>query len=331
MKKVPLLFFVFFLLLILTLSFQCKRKESSSERLEVSGVIEAIQIEIRSQVQGEIKEILVQEGQRIQKRDLLCLLDDEKLTIQLHQVQSGIEQARSKLKLFKKGTKQELIAIAKNQLETAKKELELAQKNQQRLARLFEEGAVSEHQREQAELKLKAAEERMESAGENYGLALRGKEKEEIEMIEAEIKKLQSQEQFLLRQIQDTKVASPVSGFLETRHVEAGELAFPGTLLFSLIDLDRTYVKAYIPETYLGKIKLGHQVEVICDSFPEKAFQGKVDYISDQAEFAPKNIQTKEERLKLVFMIKSYLDNHERLLKPGMPVDVHIAVGQGPR
>ena len=81
-----------------------------------------------------------------------------------------------------------------------------------------------------------------------------------------------------------------------------------------------------MPEKYLGNIRMGSAVEVTCDSFPEKSFQGKVDFISDQAEFAPKNIQTKEERLKLVFMIKSYLANQEQVLKPGMPVDVRISV-----
>jgi len=105
-----------------------------------------------------------------------------------------------------------------------------------------------------------------------------------------------------------------------------GELASPLLPLFSLIDLDQTYVKAYVPEKYLGNIRLGSAVEVTCDSYPEKNFQGKVDFISDQAEFAPKNIQTKEERLKLVFMIKSYLNNQNQVLKPGMPVDVRISI-----
>jgi len=143
-------------------------------------------------------------------------------------------------------------------------------------------------------------------------------------MVNAEINNLKAQEQLLMRQIEDTKIKAPSSGFLEVRHVEVGELAIPGSLLFTLIDLDRTYVKAYIPEKYIGQIIMGNTVEVSCDSYPDKIFKGKVDYIADEAEFAPKNIQTKEERLKLVFMIKSYLDNKQRLLKPGMPVDVII-------
>jgi len=316
--------FVFILLQVSLVS--CTNRSKTSEVLEASGLIEAVETEIRAKVQGEVKEIFAKEGEDIKKGNPLCLLDDEKLLIQLNQVRAGLEGARSKLELFKKGTKKELIAMAKNQLEEAGKELELAQKNEQRLAKLFSEGAVSEAQKEQADLRLKAAQEGYKSAEENYQLLLRGREKEEIEMVKAEISGLQAQEQFLLSQIQDAKVISPVNGFLEKKHIEQGELALPGTLLFSLIDLSQTYVNAYLPERYIGRIKIGNSVEVISDSFPNKIFKGKVDYISDQAEFAPKNIQTKEERLKLVFRIKSYLENQERELKPGMPVEVRIII-----
>ncbi|MCP2606453.1 efflux RND transporter periplasmic adaptor subunit, partial [Candidatus Aminicenantes bacterium AC-708-I09] len=133
---------------------------------------------------------------------------------------------------------------------------------------------------------------------------------------------------FLFSQLKDTEIRSPIDGYVEIKHVEVGELALPGTILFTLLDLGRTYVKAYIPERYIGLIKRGNLVEVYSDSYPNKIFRGEVDYISDEAEFVPKEVQTKEERLKLVFMIKSYLKNQKRELKPGMPVDVKIFVGE---
>lgn len=324
MKKQPNPALVLFFILLQIFFTDCKEKTKNRETLEASGFIEAVETEIRAKVQGEVKEIFVKEGQDIKKGDTLCLIDDEKLTIRLSEVRAALQGARAKLELFKKGTKKELIAMAKSQLEEAKKELELAQRNQERMARLFSEGAVSEAQKEEADLKLKATQERHKSAEENYSLLLRGREREELEMVKAEISGLQAQEQFLLSQIQDAKVISPIAGFLETRHIEKGELALAGTLLFSLIDLNQTYVKAYVPERYVGRVKIGSPVEVISDSFEDKTFKGQVDYISDQAEFAPKNIQTKEERLKLVFMVKSYLNNPERELKPGMPVEVKI-------
>jgi len=320
-----------FLTLAILLSLQlffliCNNEEIDTSVLEVSGLIEVVETVIRPEVSGQVIEILVEEGQKVEKGQQLCLIDDKIISIQISQVQASLEGLKAKLKLYKKGTRKEIIAIAKNQLDVAQKELELAKKSQERLTHLLEEGAVSEVQKEEADLKLKAVSEKVEIAEENYQLALRGREKEEIEIVNAEIKNLTAQEDLLLFQLEKTQVTAPVSGTIEIRHIEVGELASPQFPLFSLIDLDRTYVKAYVPEKYLGNIRMGSAVEVTCDSYPEKNFQGKVDFISDQAEFAPKNIQTKEERLKLVFMIKSYLNNSDQVLKPGMPVDVRISI-----
>jgi len=316
--------------LFLFITGQCKQQDKSTQAVKTSGMIEAIQTDIRALTMGEVKEIHVQEGQIIEEGDVLCQLDTTKLLIHLEQVLAGVAGARSKLKLVKKGTKKEMIEMAKNQLEAAEEEFETARKNQERIARLFMEGAVSESQKENADLSLKTAQERSESARENYKLALRGRELEEIEIVEAEIASLDAQARLINQQIDDATIISPVSGILTTKYIEKGELALPNTLLFSIIDLSRTFVKAYIPEKFLGQIRLGQEVIIKCDSYPDRSFKGTIDYISDRAEFSPKNIQTKEERLKLVYMIKSYLDNEDGALKPGMPVDVAILLETDP-
>ena len=326
MNKRNILFTQAILSSFLIFSLSCKDTSTDTGILEVSGLIEAVETEIRPQVSGRVIDIQVKEGQRVEKGQVLCIIDDKKIKIQIDQVHAGLEGLSAKLKLYRKGTKKEIIAVAKNQLDAAQNELELAKKNQERMSLLLEEGAVSEVTKEQADLKLKTVTEKVEIAEENYQLALRGREKEEIEIVNAEVKNLSAQEELLLIQLEETRITAPVSGMIEIRHIEVGEMASPLFPLFSLIDLDLTYVKAYVPEKYLGNIRMGSTVEVTCDSYPEKSFQGKVDFISDQAEFAPKNIQTKEERLKLVFMIKSYLINQNQVLKPGMPVDVKISV-----
>jgi HlyD family secretion protein len=326
MKKTISLLPVIGLLFLQISLINCQKKEEAASEIEATGIIEAIKTEIKAQAQGEVKQILVQEGQKVKKGDVLCRLDEEKLRIQLSQVKAGQDAAQAKLKLAKMGTKKEMIAVAKNQVEIAAKQLELAEKDAERLARLFSQGSVSLSQKERADLALKTAQEQHKNAQENYQMALRGREKEEIEMVEAEIQGLMAQKRYLLRLIQDTEIRSPVDGILEIRHIEVGELSLPGAILFSLIDLHQTYVQAYVPEKYTGRIKLGSEVAVSCDAYPGKTYKGKVNYISDEAEFAPKNIQTKEERLKLVYMIKSYLENTSGELKPGMPVDVKIKI-----
>jgi len=302
----------------------CRKGPDSDTQILVSGVVEAVKTDVQAQAQGEIEKVLVQEGQKVAKGDLLCTINADKFRIQLDQVRAGIEGAKARRQLAKIGTKKELIAVAKTQVEIAAKQLEIAEKDQQRFARLLTEGAISQSQKEKADLALKAAQEQAKGAKENYDMAVRGREKEEIDMTVADVQGLEAQEQLILRQLQDTEVKSPAAGIVEVKNVEVGELATPGAVLFSLIDPARTYIKAYVPEKYLGRVKLGGDVEAVCDSYPGKVFKGKVDFISNEAEFAPKNIQTREERLKLVYMIKSYIDNPAGDLKPGMPVDVKI-------
>jgi HlyD family secretion protein len=324
MRRIPTS--IYPLALGLLLFSNCRKAETELTSLPVTGLIEAVQTDIRAQVQGEVREVLVQEGQPVRKGDLLCRLDDERIRIQLDQVKAGLAGAQSKLDLAKMGSKKEMIAMAKTQVEIAAKQLEIAAKDQERLARLLSQGAVSESQKEKADLALKAAQEQSKSAQENYAMAVRGREKEEIDMVRAEIQNLQAQQDYLLRALRDTEVRSPIDALVQTRQVEKGELALPGAILFSLIDFSRTYVKAYVPERYLGRVRMGGAVAVVCDALPGKIFKGHVDFVSQEAEFAPKNIQTKEERLKLVYMVKSYLDNAAGELKPGLPVDVTIAL-----
>ena len=311
---------------ILMIGSGCRKAETDQTSLAVTGLIEAIQTDIRAQVQGEVREVLVQEGQPVKKGDLLCRLDDERIRIQLDQLKAGLAGAHSKLDLAIMGSKKEMVAVAKNQVDLAAKQLEIAAKDQERLARLLSQGAVSQSQKEKADLALKAAQEQHKSARENYDMAVRGHEKEEIDMVRAEIRSLESQQDYLLRALRDTEVRAPIDALVQTRQVEKGELALPGAILFSLIDFSRTYVKAYVPERWLGRVRMGGDVGVVCDALPGKIFKGKVDFVSQEAEFAPKNIQTKEERLKLVYMVKSYLDNPAGELKPGLPVDVTIAL-----
>jgi HlyD family secretion protein len=304
----------------------CRKDAANGGQVEISGTIEAVKTEVRAEAQGQVLQILVKEGQKVNKGDLLCVIDAEKIRIQIEQVIAGIDAAEARLRLAKIGTKKEMIAVAKTQVEITSKQLEIAEKDQQRLAKLLGEGAVSQTQKEKADLALKAAQEQHKGAQENYQMALRGSEKEELEMAAADVRGLDAQRQYLERVLRDTEVKSPVKGYIEVKNIELGELAVPGAVLFSIIDLGQTYVKAYIPEQYVGRVKVGSEVTVTCDSFPGKTFKGKADFISEEAEFAPRNIQTKEERLKLVYMVKSYLDNADGELKPGMPVDVKISL-----
>ena len=128
-------------------------------------------------------------------------------------------------------------------------------------------------------------------------------------------------------QIDKLTVASPVSGVVASRHAEAGEIAQPGLPILSVTELDEVTLTAYIPERAIGLVKLGQEVQVSVDSYPDEYFSGTIVYISPNALFTPKNIQLKDEREKMVFAVKIRLANLEQKLKPGMPADARILTG----
>lgn len=124
--------------------------------------------------------------------------------------------------------------------------------------------------------------------------------------------------------ISNAVLFSPVNGIVLDTNLEVGEVAFPGTPILSIGDISHPWIYIYVNETKLGLVKIGQEAKVFIDSFPGRAFKGKVVSISNKAEFTPKTIQTKEERVKLVFAVKIAIENPERILKPGMPADAEI-------
>ena len=210
-------------------------------------------------------------------------------------------------------------------MEIAAKQLELAEKDQQRLARAAQRGGRLGLQKEKADLAFKAAQEQYKSAKENHEWRSAAGKKKRSRWPRPRSGASRPRNSSSCGSFWTPKSAPRPPAIVEVKHVEVGELAVAGGMLFSLIDLDQTYVKAFVPEKYMGQVKLGSRVAVACDSFPGKAFEGKVDYISDEAEFAPKNIQTKEERLKLVYHDQILPPESSRRAQAGHAVDVKIS------
>ena len=126
--------------------------------------------------------------------------------------------------------------------------------------------------------------------------------------------------------IENAVIYSPIDGTVLDTNIEVGEMAFPGTPILTIADITRPWMYIYVNEKKLGMVKIGQSVKVFIDSFPDRAFKGKVASISNKAEFTPKTIQTKDERVKLVFAVKVMIENPDMILKPGMPADAAIIV-----
>lgn len=182
------------------------------------------------------------------------------------------------------------------------------------------------------EARANAAQAQAEVAAAAVGLAaaqvegLRmGATAEQIAAAEAQVEVVRAALRALEVQAEDLRLAAPISGLVLERPVQAGELALPGAPLFSLADLDHLSLTVYVPADQVGRVRLGGEVAVTVDAFPERTFAGRVSYVSSEAEFTPKNVQTREERVNMVFAVKVELPNPGHLLKPGMPADALLA------
>ena len=248
------------------------QEEKHNKVIKVSGNIEGDDVRISFRVDGQIIELLTDEGEVVKKGDLVARLNTDELTKERDNAAASLKAAQF--------------------------DYELAKIDYQRSENLFKEGAVSAQKRDQDKT--------------TYDASLA-----KVEQLKASLDLAQTRLGF-------ADLASPLDGYILVKSSLSGEVVKAGAPVFSAIDLHDIWVTAYINEKDLGKVKLGQRADVITDTFAGKKYKGEVSFISSQAEFTPKSIQTQEERVKLVYRIKVRVDNSSLELKPGMPADALI-------
>jgi HlyD family secretion protein len=263
----------------------------------------------------------------VKKGDIIAEIDHEKLDFELAQAKAQLAEAEAQLTLLIKGLRDKEVERAHEAFLESKVLLKDSEREYKRIQKLYDEGVVDLGSRDKTEAAFESAQKRYEIARKNYEIAVEGSRKEEIQAGEAVKEAAEAQVKLNKRRIEDATVTIPIDGVISERYVELGEFVSVGSLIATVIDLKHPWVMTYVSERNLGKVKLGQEGKVMVDSFPDKEFTGKVTYISPEAEFTPKNIQTKEERVKLVFGVKIEVDNPNQELKPGMPADAVIETG----
>ena len=290
------------------------------------------------------------EGQAVRQGQLLATLDDQAQRERVRAVEEQVRAldqrlvaANSQLGMTERQVTLQIEQTtaaqreAEARLRRARSSLAQAERDAQRAAVLVAKELVAPQEGEHARLtadmaaqSVKEAEEALESSGKQVALARLGLE--QIAILRAERDALgrqrgQAQAQLAEQQshVADFSVKSPIDGRVLTRTVERGERVEPGTPLFTLVDLDRLYVKIYVPEPSIGKVALGQEARVSVDAYPGRTFPARVSRVSQEAEFTPKNVETREERVKLVFAVEVALaENPGGVLKPGMPADATV-------
>lgn len=363
------------------------QNEIKTQEHYYSGTIEATTSELSFQVNGRVTEVSVEEGERVEKDQLLARLNQSlyqahrdqalanldtaqknlrkmetvldfyraTLPADVARAESGVAVIQSQLQELHAGYRKQEVEQARQAYFAAKEVMEEAARDKVRYDRLYEKKIVSEKSRDVVELKYDKASRDLKRAKEALDMLQEGIRKETIQTAEAKLaegeatlrqaktnlKKIKTAQKDVEQARSQIKVAksavdladisldytllrAPLAGTVTSRNVEPGEVVTSGREVLTLADLSTVYLKIFVDEQDLGKVKIGQTADVKTDTFPGKVYKGRVSFISPQGEFTPKIIQTHKERVKLVYLVKISIPNPEGELKSGMPADAWL-------
>lgn len=318
--------------------------------IQANGRIEGDHYAVAGKVPGKVAELLAREGEAVDKDKVLLRLDDAQvrakvdqarqaakaLEAQLKAARTALDVARKDLPLAIQSAEANL-AHTRAQLATARSNADQATRDAERFRKLAESGTVDRHRYEQTELARQVASNQAQSAQEGGRVAekqleqarlgherLRAKE-DEVNALAAQIDQARATLKEAESVLDDLTIHAPAAGIITQRLVNAGEVVAAGAQLFDIVDLDRLYLKVYVPGEEIGKVRLGLSARIYTDAFPNEPLAATVRYIASQAQFTPKEVQTPDERVKLVYAVKLYLDaNPQHRATPGLPADAVI-------
>ncbi|WP_206441618.1 efflux RND transporter periplasmic adaptor subunit [Amphritea opalescens] len=275
-----------------------------------------------------IAEILVQEGDRVKKGQLLANLHTELLDAQLGSAKAMLDAQQQVVAKLEAGSRPEEISKGKAELKAASAKAKSTRDSYKRLLRLVEKKLASDEDVENARSLADVAEAQQEAAKHSLALLQAGPRKEDISVARAELAARQAGLVLAEQQLENANLYAPADGVIRNRILEPGDMAFPSTPVLTLAFVDPVWVRAYLSEGMLGQVPLGAKALIRTDSYPDKVYQGWVGYISPTAEFTPKSVQTEELRTRLVYSVRIYACNGQGELRLGMPATVSIELDQ---
>ena len=326
-QRIPILIGLLVLAVIAVYLYPRFRKKPQSENdIVLSGNIEAHESLVSFKVSGRIVELPVEEGQFVQAGALLAQLEDADYRQKVRIDEASVRVRKSNLALTLAGTREQEIKAAEQNMLDAKADLQQKKLDYERAQRLYSEDAVSAQDRDLADTALKRSQAAFQAAEQKYSEAREGSRKEDIEIAQSSLKEADANLGMSRVNLGYATLRAPAAGVITVRQAELGEVVVPGTPVVTLADLDHIWLRAYLSETDLGRIRWGQDAVITTDTYPGKQYHGRVSFIASDAEFTPKSVQTYKERVTLVYRIKIEIDNPNHELKPGMPADAHIAL-----
>jgi len=314
----------------------CNR-QAATDRIRVSGHVEATEVQVAAEVGGRVLELPFAEGDRVQSGELIARLDTRDLQLALDRSKAERAATDAQLRLLEAGSRVEDIrqseaqaSAARADVEAARSELQASEADFQRFDALLAANSGSRKQRDDAALRrdvarqhLAAAQDRVRAAEEATARLRAGARRQEIDAARARVAAGDAAIAALEKNIADATLHSPVGGIVTQKLVEAGEMVAPRTPIAVIADLDRAWADVFVPEPTVPLLKIGQPATIFTDA-GGAGVSGTITFVSSKAEFTPRNVQTADERSKLVYRVKVSVDNRKGVLKQGMPVEAEL-------
>lgn len=293
--------------------------------LVASGTVEATEAQLGFQSAGRIEQLKPREGETVEAGEELGWLDRNEMLARREAAVAQTAAAKALLRELESGFRSEEVAQGRAALAAATDTLADTQRDLDRSKRLFEGGAVGAENLDKARLAFDVATSQQEQAQQQLRILRTGTRTEKIDVQRAQVAQTEAAVKPIDVALANMVIHAPFGGIVTVRHREPGETIAAGAPVFTLMNPHDRWVRIYVPENRIGRVRLGAKAAITSDSFATKSYDGEVVFIASEAEFTPKTVQTTEERVKLVYAVKVRVAGDPALeLKPGMPADVRL-------
>jgi HlyD family secretion protein len=304
-----------------------RHSKKNSQDLKVSGTIEVTSVELAFKVGGRLAQRLVDEGVQVSAGQLVARLEDDELKQERSARVADEQVSRSALADLEAGSRREEIAQGEAALARMRADADKLARDAERAEGLIRREVIPQQELDAARSGRDASAASVREAEQRLQLLKAGPRPDAVRQARARMDASAAGRSLAETRLGQATLTAPMSGLVMAKHAEPGEMLAAGTPVITIGKMDEVWLRAYIPESELGRVATGQRVRVTVDSWPGRSFEGRVSFISSSAEFTPKNVQTEQERVKLVYRIKITLPNPKGELKPGMPADAIIETG----
>jgi HlyD family secretion protein len=300
----------------------------AADGLFASGTVEATDADLGFLRPGRIGFVDATEGTRVEAGATLARLDARELEAQVDAARAAVAAAEARLEELAAGSRPQDLAAAEAAVDAATQRVDEAERDAERANTLFDGGAISRQAMQRANTTLEVARADLEQATQRLALVREGPRAETIRAQRGVVAQARAQLALAEASLDYGEISAPFGGVVTTRHREPGEAVAAGTPVVTLLDPDDRWVRIYVREDAIGRVRLGSSAEIRADTWPDRVYPGEVVFIGSEAEFTPRNVQTTEERTKLVYPVKVRITGDPDFeLKPGLPADVTIQGG----